>query len=339
MKMSHQVDYFSKFPNEKFGIEYDFSNDLDTGEQLSSCTATITDSASNDLTSSMISAKSVTATECNFTISKGIADTNYQIKLAGVSDSANVFVHYITCEVFGTITINTKIGDSDTNSYVTLAEANDYLRNKRGHGNIWDTLTEEGKKRILIEAAEEIDAFNYNGEPYYPMQRLSFPRDDHEIVTGDCATPYTNTSFRNSDLYTTTYGDMADDYWKYGTVHITAGTASNDVRNISQSSNTNGSITVETAFSATVAASSDFIVFAPMYKEVKNAQCEQALYIVENSNIETLQNYKALNVEEIRLGDARVRFRRGGMSKMSISSLAKKLLSRWIRHSVRVGRA
>jgi len=142
-------------------VEYDFTNDLSTGETLDSCTATITDNAGNDVTSSMLSGKSVSTPDVTFTIQKGTPDSTYQIKLAGVSSAGSIYVHYITCEVFGTLSIVTKIGDSTSNSYVTLEEANDYIRNKYGHANKWDILTDEGKKRLLIESTREMSAFNF----------------------------------------------------------------------------------------------------------------------------------------------------------------------------------
>jgi len=338
MKMDHTVSYFSKYPNEKFGIEYDFTNDLDTSETLTACTATITDSSGNDYTTGMISSRSTSTPKVTFTIASGIADTSYQIKLAGTTSNSNVLVHYITCEVFGPVTLTAYVAGPSSNSYVTLEEANDYIRNKRGHDNVWDTLSDEGKKRILIEATREIDIFNFNGERYYEMQALSFPRDDHEVEDGNCSV-CTTTSFRDAELYDTTYGKKWDNYWKYGSVHITSGTPVNEIRNISLSNNTNGSITVDTAFSSSPTTNSEYIVFAPIDDNVKNAQCEQVLYIVDNSNIETLQNYNSLGAEEVKIGDTRIRFKKGsGVSKSTVAPLAKKLLSRWIRQSIRLGR-
>lgn len=338
-KMDHNISYLSKYPNEKFGIEYDFTNDLDTGETLDSCTATITDSAGNDYTSGMISNKSVSTPKVTFTIASGTEDTSYQIKLAGVTTNANVLVHYITCEVFGPVTLTTYVAGPSSNSYVTLEEANDYIRNKRGHNNVWDTLSEEGKKRVLIEATREIDIFNFTGEKYYEMQALSFPRDDHEVEDGNCSM-CTVTTFRDTELYSTTYGKKWDNYWKHGSVHITSGTPVNEIRNISLSDNANGSITVDTAFSNSPTTDSEYIVFAPIDNNVKNAQCEQVLYIIDNSNIETLQSYNSIGAEEVKIGDTRVTFKRGsgGMAKSTVAPLAKKLLSRWIRQAIRLGR-
>lgn len=234
--------------------------------------------------------------------------------------------------------INIKLGDPNQNSYITATQADTYFTNRRNTAE-WDNLTATQKTQLLVQAARDFEAFNFNGDLYYSSQGLSFPRDDHEIVEGDCGTPFTLTSFRNSDLYSDTYGEIPTNYWTDGTVHITAGPASLDTRVITLSDPLTGSITVGSNFSASPDSTSDFIVFAPVDKKVADAQCEQALFVLKNANIETIQNYKMLGAEAVRFGDVNIRFKRGSVTKMSISPAAKKLLSRWLRTSIRLARA
>lgn len=341
-KFTHNTDWIYKYVNETFGVQFNFTNDLDTSEKLSSVTATITDEDGNDTTSAMISNTNVASANIGritFTIAGGTAAKSYEIKIAGVSDSNNKFVRYITCDVYNTITLNSKLGDPNANSYVTISEINEYAKNKYGHNNTWDTLSIEGKKRILVESANELERYSYKGAKYYDSQALEFPRDNHSIITGACATPITINSFKNTSLKSTTYGQYPTNYWKHGSCHITLATPLYDIREINLSHVTTGSVTTTTDFSSTPTTNTKFIVFTPLHKKIKDAQCEQVMYIINNANIESIQNYKNIGVRRLEIGDIRIDMEKGSTSKVSISPVSRKLLSQWIRKSLRVQRS
>ena len=339
MKMDGSVNYFYKYPEEKFTIEKSFSDDLTDGDTLSSATITIEDDEGTDTTSSMISNTSVSSPNVSFDIAGGIADVTYTIKIKAESTNGYTYISYVKCEVFGNTSLVTYIGGSTSNSYVTLREANKYIRNKYRHSDLWDTLTDEGKRRVLVEAARVIDSFNFTGDRYYESQALQFPRDDHETVTGNPATPITATSFKNSGLYSTTYGEYPDNYWKYGTCHITEGTPLYDIRQIVSSDSTNGKIVVNPSFTATPTTNTEFIIFAPIDDRVKAAQCEQAEFLVRNANLDSLVGYKEMGARVVRIGDTRVDFDPSNLAKLPISPVAKKLLSGFIRKRTRYARA
>lgn len=334
-KFNHLNSYFYMYENEKFDVEYDFTNILATGETLSSCTVVMTDEDGTDVTSTMVANNSTSTPYHYFQIHSTNADATYQIVLTGTSSSANKYIARITVESFGSTTLNAKLGDPNANSYVTISEANDYIRNARGHNNSWDTLSIEGKKRLLMESTRDIDKFNFVGNKYYEFQSLEFPRNDHDVLTGDVATPVTNTSFKNTSFTSDTYGDKRNntDYWKYGSVHITVGTPLYDVRRISASNISTDVITVSEAFTATPNTSTDFIAFEPLSKQIKDAQCEQALYILENSGSDSLQTYSSAGAERVKIGDVEVEFTEGasgGGYKPNVSSAAKNLLSTFV---------
>lgn len=234
--------------------------------------------------------------------------------------------------------INTKLGDSNQNSYIGVSQADTYFGVRRNVSN-WTSLTATNKEIVLQQAARDIDRFRFYGEKYYDSQGLKFPRDDHEIVTGNCSTPITATSFKNSNLYSTTYNAMPDNYWKYGSIHITVGTPIRDTRDIKSSSAVDGTVVASPDFSSTPTTNSQFIIFKPVYKEVMDAQCEQALYILDNAKLESLTEYRDLGAETIKIGDAVVVFKEGGFSSLALSPTAKKLLSKFIQKSLTVQRA
>ena len=341
MKFDHENSWFYKQESDTFKIEYSFDSVLDTGDSLSTFTASIFNSSDEDKTASMIRDNLAYTSEGEFVIFGGTGGETYNIKVIGTTAAARVYVYYITCEVFGAITLNTKIGTIDSSSYVLVSEANDYIRRKYGHSSKWDTLDIHGKRRILVEAAREIDAFNFIGEKYYDSQALQFPRDDHEVVTGNCATPITTSSFKNTSLKSDTYGKYPTDYWKYGTCHIVVGTPLSEVLNITLSNATTGAVTFSGTFSELPTENTQFKIFSPIPKEVKYAQIEQALFIVENANIETLQNYREIGASEVTIGEVSVKFGSGGnsTSRIPLAPLSRKLLSKFIRRQLRIGRA
>lgn len=236
------------------------------------------------------------------------------------------------------MTLNVKLGDAGHNSYNSLAQAEEYF-SSRTETSKWDVLATPEKESVLKQAARDFENFNYIEEKYYETQGLSFPLESHEVVTGNCGTPITNTSFRHSNLYSTTYNEMPEDYWKYGTVHITSGTPVRETRAISESCVTNGSITVSSIFSATPTSNTNFLIFAPLDKEIYEAQCEQILYILDNSGISAYSVFTNIGAESVDIGDVSVSFGEGASSKtLPFSPKAKRLLSRWLRKSFKLGR-
>lgn len=235
------------------------------------------------------------------------------------------------------MSINSKVADPNQNSYVTINEVNTYMNYRYSTSN-WDNLTVSDKEAVIIQSAKDLDVFNFVDDIYYDAQGLSFPRSSHETVAGNVGTPITLSTFRHSNLYSTTYMKIPDDYWEQGSCHITSGTPVRDIRRITGSDASNGEITVATDFSATPTTNTEFRVFAPIDKNIKDAQCEQILFIVNNPNFETILNYKTIGANKVAIGDVKLDMHSNTPSHVSISSEAKKLLSRWIRKNVRIGR-
>jgi len=233
--------------------------------------------------------------------------------------------------------INAQLGDASQNSYVVVSQANTYFTNRR-NTTTWDNLTATNKEIVLIQAARDIDQFRFYGDKYYDSQGLNFPRDDHDTVTGNCATPLTATSFSNTSLYSTSYNEMPEDYWKYGSIHITLGTPIREVKLIKSSDPSNGRVVASPTFSEEVTANTQFTVFKPIFKEIHDAQCEQALYLLDNATISGLLNYKNLGAQMVKIGDATVTFNNSGFSSLSVAPVAKKLLAQFIDRSLLVYR-
>ena len=321
------------FSDEDFDVSYDFTNNIATGDTLTSCAITIYDSEGTEHSATMIANETTSHPEVTFTVQNPPAVDIYEIKIIGTTTDSRQYVGKITIEVIGGVTLNTKIADSSANSYVTLSEINSFIRKVRGHTNVWDTLSMTGKKYLLIEACRDIDKFNFIKEKYYDNQALEFPRDDHPKITGDVATPITLNSFSNTSFTSDTYGSYKSNtnFWQYGTVHMTNATLLGEIRNIETSDISTDTVVMTASFTSIPTTNYEFIAFEPLDKIIKDAQCYQALYLLDNESGDSLQNYKAAGAKRVQIGDVEVEFV-GGKSTMTrgVSPKAKQLLSQWI---------
>ena len=77
-------------------------------------------------------------------------------------------------------TINATVKGENANSYVTLAEANDYF-DTSPDSSTWTNKTDDQKKRSLISAARWIDTFVFYGDRCDDGQALKFPRNNYQV--------------------------------------------------------------------------------------------------------------------------------------------------------------
>ena len=71
----------------------------------------------------------------------------------------------------------TTIGDSTSNSYITLAEASDYF-DARLDGESWADETDDRHKQALLKAAKRLNGLNWLGSRVTTTQALAWPRID-----------------------------------------------------------------------------------------------------------------------------------------------------------------
>ena len=77
-------------------------------------------------------------------------------------------------------TINATVKGENANSYVTLAEANDYF-DTSPDSSTWTNKTDDQKKRSLISATRWIDTFVFYGDRCDDGQALKFPRNNYQV--------------------------------------------------------------------------------------------------------------------------------------------------------------
>ena len=73
------------------------------------------------------------------------------------------------------VIFDTKMAGAQANSYVTLEEANAYFANHKKEAD-WTALTDDLKKKALIQATADIDSHRFPGYRYRSNQSLDYPR-------------------------------------------------------------------------------------------------------------------------------------------------------------------
>ena len=77
-------------------------------------------------------------------------------------------------------TISATLKGENSNSYVTLAEANSYFETVPD-SSTWTDKTDDAKNRALISACRWIDSLNYYGDRCEEEQALKWPRNNYEV--------------------------------------------------------------------------------------------------------------------------------------------------------------
>lgn len=243
------------------------------------------------------------------------------------------------------IYLNPKQGHIEQNSYVSRNEASQYFARNYSNISDWTNLTATQREQVLIQAAYDMEVYNYKGRPYYEDQNLAFPR--HYVTTWSGVASPTSTAtkctIRAKNLYSGTYNDMPNNYWTYGTLHIIRGNNRGQSRYVASYTASivgkYGEIVLSSALPHNVSASDTFILMLGD-DDVKRAQCEQALYIASNKFYQ-YSEYAYSGIGYVRTGDLGMSFKDGsgtvGGQKVSLKS--RKLLGRHMRKTLKYGRA
>ncbi len=343
MIFDHQFGNITIHADSTVEIEFDFTNDLGTGDTVSSDTTTAKDDEGTDITSTFVLSTSISTTSVYVVMTSGVGGRTNEVKIVATTTNGRLITRFVTVDISGVFGLNMNLGDIEQNSYVSLREANEYIKSHFYHPDQWDNLTFEGRRRVLTQAAKDINILNYKDRPYYDAQKMAFPRSTHETYQGTASPLLTATSFRGNSLYSGTYNVMPDNYFKGGTVHITNGGHRGEIQYIdsSEASNTGafGKIVTASSFTSSVVASDQYLVFKQVEQEIKDAQCEQAMYLIEN-RMSGYSDYVHAGVGYVRTGDLGISFKDTSKAYPDVvSAKVFKLLGRFMRKGVAVGRA
>lgn len=91
--------------------------------------------------------------------------------------------------------LDTTVGGSNSDSYITVAEADTFASNEYDDGG-WASLDTATKEKLLKRAAQDLELLSYKGSKYYTgiegasdYQKLSFPRSYNIDANGNVIIP------------------------------------------------------------------------------------------------------------------------------------------------------
>ena len=181
--------------------------------------------------------------------------------------------------------INSVYGHWEANSYVSLAEADDYFA-RHPEQATWDYQAEASKEGALIHATRWLDhvpdfvvgARLFSEAPR--AQALRHPTEAADVIsgtaTGGALAYLSDTSLANPESY-------RSNEFKYGSIEITGGTGIYSRTTITLFNVTTGVVSVVPNFDDLIDATSDYSIVYPLAADLKNAVCELALYITKGN--------------------------------------------------------
>lgn len=168
-------------------------------------------------------------------------------------------------------------------SYVTLTEANTYFSN-RANTTKWDNLSDDEKEVFLKRAALQIDSNRFFWAPvvhtilyYRDKQFLKWPTKRELSASGSVDSVGSNYLIDSNLANNASY---PNDIFNGGAVIITEGTGKGKTYKIDDFDFETGKVTIDGTFRPALDTTSQYRLVEEVPDKVKNAQCEQCLYLV-----------------------------------------------------------
>ena len=203
------------------------------------------------------------------------------------------------------VTLNAVLGHWNANALATLAQVDSYF-DERLTQSVWPTAvaTDDDRKRAIIEASRQIDTLHLTGPRLFAYHRVALSADA-PLVDADAygLGQFGTQRFRFPHLGMAHVRGYADagagdaltlidaslavptkyppDTWVGGSVRITAGTGLWSHVPVTAFDSDTGTLTVGTAFSATLDATSAYTLVDKLPDRFIAAVAEQALYCLE----------------------------------------------------------
>jgi len=214
----------------------------------------------------------------------------------------------------------------DADSYGTLEEADAHFEN-RGDVSDWDDATDDLKEAVLKYATDQIESmrFRYGKVVACPMyyrreQELKFPQNvdpSRTVTPSEVGSNY----FKSTSL--ADLSTMPDDYWNNGCAIVTDGVGKGETYLITDFDYLTGKVTIDGSWTTTPNTSSSIMIVYRVLDNVKKAQFEQALYLIQGGG--ERQKLQAEGVVEFKLDELWEKYRDGNFNagRMPICSTAK----------------
>ena len=185
-------------------------------------------------------------------------------------------------------------GDTDANSYLSLDMAVEEI-DRLSNNDLWSEANMRDRARVLIEATRRINALNIQYSKAIYNQALKFPTVAEDAFSGTADSGST-TSVVDSAL--TGHDSWYPDYWKYGGITITEGTAEYSTALVSSFDRDTGTLSLDNSLTAAPDTTSQYKLLAPVPKEVRQATAIVALWLLGH-NTDTDPNVKSKRIGEL----------------------------------------
>jgi hypothetical protein len=200
--------------------------------------------------------------------------------------------------------LNTILSHPDQNSYVTIAEANDYLAIKQNYLH-WAGLSTTQKEGFLKASALQMNELRFRGSEIYDRakdyrkgQNLAFPRLRYGDVQYGNATSSTSTSVSILQLANQQY--LPDDVFNGGVAVIREGTGRGQTVAITDWVSSTGTAIVA-SWTTQPDTTSAISLILPVDDKVKYAQIEQAYFLSQYKDEDVLNMISG--VQSYNIGD------------------------------------
>jgi len=229
-------------------------------------------------------------------------------------------------------------------SYLSLAEANEYFANFYYTANTWAGAADALKELALKQAARVIDRLRFFDDPVAEYQKLKHPRGagvlnpTHDIAgyTAIGVTTVTitavdrsnaKTKFTVSGLKSTT---IPADWYKYFGIKFTAGDKINEYGQIKSYDPTTGAMELITAASKDLVVGDSIQLLPKVAEPIKYAQCEIARSIIEGTYNTGRQKLQAEGVQSFSAGDLSETFAGAKLIDVAMPKEAEDLLAPYV---------
>ena len=248
-------------------------------------------------------------------------------------------------------------GHPGANSYVTVEEAEAYFSTRYPKPAAWDRVSGavdeilERKERALISASRMIGTQAFGaprsssgrGEPsripvrpfseamgWVRPQGLFFPAEGQPFLTGK-ADSGEEDKLIDASLAGTRY---PDGYFTGAGLHVIAGANAHQARLVTEFAAATGTLTVAVEFADAIDSTTSYFLLWPLDQALKQATCEQVLYLLEGANFSALDE-AAKGVTDQRVTGLQSTMQRVGASGL-LSFRARALLARLLSHQVAI---
>lgn len=218
----------------------------------------------------------------------------------------------------------------NANSYVTVAEADQYFSDRLAATD-WTGASDDDKKKALLEAIRRIDSFRYHERKYRtnPEQPLQFPRSDSNALSGSAdSVAVAGSGFSIVAAEFSALEQYPDDFFNRWGMEFTSGAYKGEVVLVTDFVKSTGTFTIETPGGAPTAGDT-FRLIEKIPDGIKRATYEISIWLLSGAEADGDNDP---DVKEHRIGNFSETFIDGSGVEVRLPRKAIAYLRKFISH-------